>query len=126
VLLIRICQGKNHRGGRRILTQRGAGLKGADVIASGTKRSVAMKKHQYLGRGRIATEPKRHREKEDFTLEKIDDMAGWFIQDACIFKEKIYYCSGQRILFKNKGKIQTTSIEGSADLISITTGLGSC
>ncbi|MBN2443643.1 MAG: transglutaminase domain-containing protein [Spirochaetales bacterium] len=54
------------------------------------------------------------------TLEKTEDMKGWAIMDAWPFQQRIYYCSRQRILHKEKGKVKTIPIEGSESLISIT------
>ncbi len=60
-----------------------------------------------------------YRVKNDFSLEKIDDMQGWYIADACIYRGTVYYCSRQRILCKENGKVITHPIPGTTDLLSI-------
>jgi hypothetical protein len=57
----------------------------------------------------------------NFTLEKIDDMGGWFIADACPYKGKIYYCSRQRLLYKENNKVKQIPLDFTTDLLSITT-----
>lgn len=61
-----------------------------------------------------------YRVKPDFTLEKIDEMKGWYIADACMAGGRVYYCSRQRVLYKENGIVRTHPIPGTADLLSIT------
>ncbi|MBN2534499.1 MAG: transglutaminase domain-containing protein [Spirochaetales bacterium] len=61
-----------------------------------------------------------YRVKEDYTLMPVDDMAGWYVLDAFIIKEKIYYCSRQRILTKENNKVKIIPVVGSVELLSLT------
>jgi hypothetical protein len=61
-----------------------------------------------------------YRVKDDFTLEQIEDMKGWYIADACMTGGRVYFCSRQRILCKKNGKVINHPVPGTADLLSIT------
>ncbi len=58
---------------------------------------------------------------EGTRLFKVEDMKGWYVRDVVWFGDRPLYCSRNRVLYKQEGKVRVVPIDGAETLESITT-----
>ena len=58
---------------------------------------------------------------EKNVCEKVENLQGWYIRDATMFNGRILFCSSQRLLYKEQGKVVKVPVADTVDLSSIST-----